>query len=234
MALPIRARIYIGVVSLVAAGSVAATYLQISPLWGSNFVNALLIFSVLSFLTEIYEVELVYKRAISTGIAICLAVVILGGAPLAVSVTLLGTLSAEVLLRWGKLTEGLGNYILRISFNTGQLILSTIAASIAFSSLGGQPLLIMLEEAKQSLVFYDQIIPAIGAFVAFALVNNALVSGIITITQRTSLLYHLKFNLRYLIVQILSLGVLGVLMAVVYAQSAWNLILVSTSPCATT
>jgi len=48
----------------------------------------------------------------------------------------------------------------------------------------------------------------------------------IRITAKTSFLYHLKFNIKHLLVQILSLGVLGILMAVTYAQSPWNLLLV--------
>jgi putative nucleotidyltransferase with HDIG domain len=78
----------------------------------------------------------------------------------------------------------------------------------------------------EHLVFYSKIIPAIGAFTIHALINNLLVSGVITLTQRTSLTYHLRFDVKYLLVQFLSLGVLGVLMAIVYAQSSWNLLLV--------
>ena len=48
----------------------------------------------------------------------------------------------------------------------------------------------------------------------------------ITLAAKTSFLYHLKFNVKHLMVQILSLGVLGILMAVTYAQSPWNLLLV--------
>ncbi len=59
-----------------------------------------------------------------------------------------------------------------------------------------------------------------------SLLNNFFVSGIITLTQGISFFYHLRFNLKHLLVQILSLGVLGILMAVVYAQSPWNLLLV--------
>ena len=73
---------------------------------------------------------------------------------------------------------------------------------------------------------YVQLPAALAAFVTRALVNNALVSGIISLTQGTSFFYHLKFNVRYLLAEILSLGVLGVLMAFLYAWSPWNLALI--------
>lgn len=226
MRLPLRAKIYIGLVSVPALFIIAHFSSQLPQLWDIGFLQAFIVFTVLVFLTEVYEVELTYKRMISTGIAVCLATLILGGAPLAIAVTLMGTLTAEIVLRWGRLSEGLMSFFWRISFNTGQFILSIFTASLAFNWLNGEPLLLLSESARINPPFYDQIIPALGAFVTFALVNNALVSGIITLTQRTSFTYHLRFNLRYLLVQILSLGVLGVLMAVVYAQSPWNLLLV--------
>jgi len=75
-------------------------------------------------------------------------------------------------------------------------------------------------------LFFSSLIPATGAFIVISLLNTAFVSGIITLTEGTSFLYHIRFNLKHLLVQILSLGVLGILMAVIYAQSPWNLLLV--------
>jgi len=225
MGLPVKVKLYIVLISLLAALIIAHFAFQLFQLWDLNLLQAFIIFGVLVFLTEIYEVELTYKRMTSTAIAVCLATLLLGGALLAITVTLIGTLMAEIILRWGRLAEGLMNFIWRVSFNTGQLILSIFAASLVFSWLGGRPL-IVTGLAGTDLAFYNQIIPALGAFVAFALVNNFLVAGVITLTQRTSLIYHLMFDIKHLMVQLLSLGVLGVLMAVVYAQSPWNLLLV--------
>jgi len=225
MRVPLRAKIYIGLVSLPTFFIVAHFSSQLPRLWDIGFSEAFIVFSVLVFLTEVYEVELTHKRMISTGIAVCLAALMLGGAPLAIAITLIGTLAAEIILRWARLSEGLMSFFWRISFNTAQLVLSIFVASWVFKQLGGQPLL-TTESMQINPAFYDQIIPALGAFVAFALINKSLVAGVITLTEKTSLTYHLIFDVKHLLVQILSLGVLGVLMALVYAQSPWNLLLV--------
>ncbi len=227
MRLPLSAKLYIIAIVLVAffvIAQFASHFLQ--QLRDSEFANVALIFTALALLTQIYEIELVYRRMISIAVAIWVATILLGGPLLALAVALVSTLIAETILRWGKLSEGFMAFVWPTSFNIGQLTLSAFIASLVFDLLGGRPLMTLTNAAQSGLAFYNQLIPAVGAFAAFALTNNAFVSGIITMTQKTSFFYHLRFNVQHLLLQILSLGVLGILLAVVYAQSPWNLLLV--------
>jgi putative nucleotidyltransferase with HDIG domain len=226
MKLGLSAKLYIGIVALLSFWVLMAYAPQILQFWSSDFLKALVIFSALAFFTQLYEVEVVYKRMISIGFSVFLATVLVGGAQLAIAVALISTLTAEIILRWNRLAEGVMNFFWRVSFNTGQVILATFIASQLFELLGGNPFLTLDSVDADQQIFYNQLIPAVGAFVASELVNNALVAGVISLTQQTSFTYHMQFNLKYLPVQVLSLGILGILMAVVYAQSPWNLFLV--------
>jgi len=227
MKLGLGAKIYIWLITIAAflvVVYVAPDVLQ--KLENQAFVSALAIFTILAIVSEIYEVELMYGRNTSTAISICLAAILLGGPFLAIPITLIGTLIAEIILRWERTTTGFMSFIYRVSFNTGQFVVSAFIGSLAFNLLGGQQLISFDILTQYELNLSEYIIPAIGAFVAYATTNTLFVSGILTLFEKTALTYHLRFNLRYLLVQILSLGILGILMAVVYAQSPWNLFLV--------
>ncbi len=94
---------------------------------------------------------------------------------------------------------------------------------------GGRPLLGTPDGgAGSGILGYQSAIeylPAVVAYLAATVANTSLVAGIITLTQGVRFFYQLQFNLKHLHIQLLSLGVLGILIAVVYAQNPWNLIL---------
>lgn len=227
MGLGVKASGYILGISLLAIITVSQGLQQYPLPWHDEvFLLAILLFATLTFLTEVYEVELTYKRTISTGIAVGVAAILLGGMPFALVITAIGVLAAEIFLRWGRIKQGLWSFALRVSFNTSQLLVATYAAAWVYHTLGGQPLLQSNIDFNNPAQLHAQILPALGAFATRALVNNALVSGIITLTQGTSFFYHLRFNLHHLLAEILSLGVLGVLMAFLYAWAPWNLALI--------
>ncbi len=219
---------YILGVLLLAAVAVSQGLKQHPLPWHEeSLLIAVFLFSILTFLTEIYEVELTYKRTISTGIAVGIAAILLGGLPFALIIIAIGALAAEIFLRWERIKQGFLGFVFRVGFNTSQLLIAVYAAAWVYHALGGQPLLFLPSEAlRDASVLYLQLPAALAAFVTLSLVNNALVSGIISLTQGTSFFYHLKFNVRYLLAEILSLGVLGVLMAFLYAWSPWNLALI--------
>lgn len=175
------------------------------------------IFSFISFFAQVYEVELTYRRYISTTGAVFVAAIMLGGAPWAIPVVLAATLVAEIILRWDRLSLGVSTFINYVVFNLSQLIIAVTAASSVFTLIGGHV------PPYRALVDF---IPPSLAFLTYVFVNTSLVSGIIHLTEGVSFTYSLKFNLRHLHVQLLSLGVLSILMAVVYAMSPWYLFLV--------
>ncbi len=182
-----------------------------------HFVSTLAFLSVIAFICEIYEIEITYKRRTSASITIYLAAIFLGGPTLALLTALFGTLSAEIILRWEALSKSVSSFFYHVAFNVSQIVIAVAVASAVFNATGGHP--------PPFETLYD-FIPPILAFVAYILVNTSLVSVIIHITERVSFSYHLKFTLRHLHVQFLSLGVLSILLAIVYHLRPWYILLV--------
>jgi putative nucleotidyltransferase with HDIG domain len=191
-----------------------------------HFWLPLIIFSVIAFFTQIYEVTLVFNRAISTSVAIFIATLLLGGAPLAVGVLTLSGLVAEIVLRSGLFRANFGRFVIATSFNTAQMTVATFAAALIFAWLGQTGILprsgYELTDTESILL----ILAGMVAFFAFSLANNTLVSGMISLVANTSFTYHIRFNVRHLLVQILTLGVLGVLLAEVYSAAPGGILLV--------
>lgn len=183
-----------------------------------KFLSTLLFLAIIAFFAEIYEIELTYKRRTSTGIAIYCAAIFLEGIPLGIGLVLLSTLAAELILRWEDYrTEGLSAFVNYVAFNVSQLVVTVTLAGTIFELTGGHP------PPYQTVVDF---IPPVLAFLTYVFVNTSLVSGIIHLAEGVSFTYHLKFNLRHLHIQLLSLGVLSILLAVVYAIEPWYILLV--------
>ncbi|MGQ9601104.1 MAG: HD-GYP domain-containing protein, partial [Candidatus Bipolaricaulia bacterium] len=182
-----------------------------------QFLSTLLILAIIAFFAEIYEIELTYKRRTSTAIVIFTAAIFLGGIPLGLATVLLATLAAELILRWDTLSKGFSAFSGYVAFNVSQLVVTVTVAGTIFELTGGHP------PPYQTIVDF---IPPVLAFLTYIFVNTSLVSGIIHLAERVSFTYHLKFNLQHLHIQLLSLGVLSILLAVVYAIEPWYILLV--------
>lgn len=180
-----------------------------------KFSLALILLAVASFISEIYELEVLPKWMLSTATAIKLSAIFIGGAPLATGVVLLSTLPAELFLRWDKVKEGLFSFFARVFFNTGQLLLSVAAAAFVFTLLGGNP----------PPFHSDDYLALIAAFFVYEVVNTSLVAGIIALVGEQRFDSILRFGLRNLHLQFLTMGMLAILMAILYATSPWNLFL---------
>ncbi|MCD6141367.1 HD domain-containing protein [Candidatus Bipolaricaulota bacterium] len=215
MSLKLSAKIYLWAVFILAA-ICTVIYLPRIEL-SRHFISTLLFLAVIAFFSEVYEIEITYKRSISASIAIYLAAVYLGGASLAIPAVLLGTLIAEIILRWEFIKKGVSSFLYRVGFNVSQTLLSATIAAVVFEVSGGHapPYATPVEFG-----------PPVAAFFTYILVNTALVSGIIHLTEKVSFLYHLKFNLQHLSIQFLSLGVLSILLAIVYQIQPWYILLV--------
>ncbi len=213
--LPRRARLYWGLV--VGAGLACLALLVPRAPFTKEFVEIWLILAALDFFSEIYEVELVFRRSTSTAMAICAVAVYIGGAPLGILTVVLGSLAAEVVLRWEKLKRGPRQFLTYVGFNVAQLVISVAVAGLVFRALGGTP---------PPYTSWTQFIPLLATFLAYVVVNTSLVAMIIHLTERVQLAYLLRFDLRHLHVQMLTLGVLAILMAIVYPLSPWYVLLV--------
>lgn len=174
---------------------------------------------VFSFFAEIYEIDILPEHASSVSAAIYLGAIFIGGPSLALTVSLPAIFLSEVLMRGLDLKEGVpvSLSIQRIAFNTGQILVSVTAAALIFELLGGHspPFKIISDYA-----------PPFVTFLVYIMLNVSLVSGIVALAEAESFFYQLRFSLRNLHVQVLSLGVLSILIAVTYQSSPWNLLLI--------
>jgi HD-GYP domain-containing protein (c-di-GMP phosphodiesterase class II) len=179
----------------------------------------ILVFAFLGFVTEVYEVEILPKFYASVSTAIYLGSMYIGGIELALPIVIIALISSESLMRWASLPPGESYFdpVKKVTFNTAQNVLAIAVSYHIFQLVGGKTV------PFTGLFFY---LPPFVAFVAYVLVNASLVSAIISLLGGESFYYRLKFFLRNLHIQILSLGVLSILIAVVYSSSPWNVALV--------
>ena len=214
-ALPRKARVYWGLV--VAAGLVCCVFYLSQIKLTSEFALTWILLVVVDFLAEIYEVELIPERRTSVAVAVGAAAVFIGGAPLGIATLCVGSLAAEILLRRNKLAQGPGKFFTYVGFNLGQLVISVTAAGLVFEAMGGAP---------PPYASGTDFIPLVVAFLTYVIVNTSLVAMIIHLTEGVRFTYLLRFDLRHLHVQFLTLGVLAILMAIVYPLSPWYVLLV--------
>ena len=205
--------------AFVALVGVLGAFLVVSVFLGSDLSHLVVSFAILfaaSFFSQIYELEILPKWGLSTQIAISVASIYIGGLYLGVWVTFLSTLVAEIILRWDKLKINFWEFFYPIVFNLGQIVLSVAAAALIFQFTNGHA------PPYHSLHGY---VPVVLAFFAYVIVNNSLVSGIIALTTEHKFSYILRFSLKNLHLQFLTMGVIAILIAILYSTSQWNLIL---------
>jgi hypothetical protein len=214
--LPTKARIYIIFVGLLALASMAF-YMRDLAFLSTGQVFAFILFLVLGFLSEIYAVWIpAYGFEVSSSIAIYMASLFILGPPLAVLMVFLTTLVPEVMMRWEHVKSDPRRFAYVLSFNVSQLVVTVAVTGLIFSKLGGAPL------ALASGRDYWQ---AMLAFLCYAAINVALVTGVVSFAERSRFLYRFRAYVRDFSVQYLVLGVLALLLAVLYSLSVWHMFL---------
>lgn len=212
--LPLKAKLYWGLT--VGAGLTCLALFVPQASFSQDFLVAWVLLAGLGLITEVYEVEIIPQRGLSTAIALGTAAVYIGGTPLGILTVLVGSLTSEIVLRWEKLAQGVGQFLSYVGFNIGQLVISVTAAGLVFQATGG---------TVPPYETWTAFVPLVVAFLTCILVNTALVAGIIHLTGGMHFTYHLRFTLRHLHIQILTLGVLAVLIALVHVLSPWYVVL---------
>jgi putative nucleotidyltransferase with HDIG domain len=214
MRLPTGARVYIVavVVAALACILVFVPQAKLTP----QFILVWLLLASIDFLCELFEVEVIAKRSTSAAMAVCTAAVYIGGAPLGILTVLLATLPAELLLCWKVLSKNKSLFAAYIGFNVGQLVISVTTAALVLKALGGTP-------PPYTTIWH--FVPLSFAFITYTIVNKSAVALIVYLTEKISFVYQLKFYLRHLLTQLLSIGILGILIAVLYPLSPWYILL---------
>jgi len=193
---------------------------------GANFLSenllTVIILVLLSFLAEIYEIEILPQQEISVSSALYLSAIFIGGVKLGISVALPAIFASELVVRSMVLNlKKKKSYLIlinRVSFNTAQVLISLTAAALVYNLIGGQ---------RPPFVYLFDYIPPVVAFLVYVFFNLSLVSGVISLSQGKSFPYQLKYNLKKLRTQVFSIWAVSVLIAVVYESAIWNIILIA-------
>ena len=189
-------------------------------LWGlelsRSFLLAWALLALLDVVCELYEVEIIHGHRTSAAIAVGVAAVLIGGVKLALAVVLLSSLLAELYLRRAFWRKDPLRYIAVVGFNVSQLLVSVAISGFILQGLGGKPppYETIVDFLRAGLVF--------GVFITS---NAAIVSGVVHFSRGVNYWAHLKEILQARYVQILSLGILAILIALIYALSPWYMIL---------
>ncbi|MBC7109333.1 MAG: hypothetical protein H5T41_11245, partial [Methanomassiliicoccales archaeon] len=209
-------RVWFYVASVVIVG----ISLAIWQLWeielSLSFILSWLILAILDLFCELYEVQLMARHMTSAAIAVGMSAVFIGGPKLGLLVVLTGSTFAEVLLRRRFLKISPAIYVAVVLFNVTQLATAVILAGLLFQVLGGESTL------RTALDF----VRAAGVFFVFLTINHAIVAGAVHFSRGVSYWRHLRTILRVQYVQLISLGILAILIAIVYSISPWYSFLV--------
>jgi hypothetical protein len=178
---------------------------------------AFALFLVLGFLSEIYAVWIpAYGSEVSSSMAIYMASLFILGPSLTVAMVFVTTLGSEILMRWEHIKTDPRRFAYVLTFNISQLVVTVSLTGLLFFKTGhsGFPLTVGVDFLR-----------AILAFLCYAVANLALVTGVISMTERQGFLYRFWSYVRDFSIQYLVLGVLALLLAVLYTESVWHMLL---------
>jgi putative nucleotidyltransferase with HDIG domain len=208
-----QAKLYVWSVVLLGLVPIGLYLPQLSP----AHISLVLIAIILTFLADIFEVEIAPKRLVSISEIVYCSVLFIAGPSAMIASVLGGTLPAEIVLRWYRFRQDPSYFFSRVAFNTSQMLLSSWVAILIFQLFGGHP------PPYNSLA---ELAPLALAYAGYVATNTTLVSGILHLTQRIKFSKLMTFHIRNLPFQVMAIGIIAILVAVVYAQAPWQTLLV--------
>jgi putative nucleotidyltransferase with HDIG domain len=208
-----RAKFYVWSIVLLSLAPLGLYLPQLSL----AHISLVFIAAVLAFLADIFEVELMPKRTITISEIIYCAVLFIAGPSAMIASVLGGTLPAEIVLRWHRFRQDPSYFFSRVAFNTSQILLSCWVAILILQVLGNH------SPPYNSIL---EVVPLALSYAGFTTTNSILVSEILHLTQRIQFSKLVTFNIRNLPFQVMAIGIIAILVAVVYAQAPWQTLLV--------
>jgi putative nucleotidyltransferase with HDIG domain len=208
-----RAKFYVWSIVLLSLAPLGLYLPQLSL----AHISLVFIAAVLAFLADIFEVELMPKRTITISEIIYCAVLFIAGPSAMIASVLGGTLPAEIVLRWHRFRQDPSYFFSRVAFNTSQILLSCWVAILILQVLGNH------SPPYNSIL---EVVPLALSYAGFTITNSILVSEILHLTQRIQFSKLVTFNIRNLPFQVMAIGIIAILVAVVYAQAPWQTLLV--------
>ena len=213
MNLPWRAKVF--VFSLITLSLVSLIYAGFALSAPTTSQLALFsIFILLAVLSGIYATRIpLYRWEISSSITIYLASIFILGLPFTVLLVFIASLSSELFLRRARFKKGWSNFIIPVSFNISQLVITVTVTGLIFR-LSGDPAF-LVHEASHYLW-------AILASFSYLLLNLSLVAGIVSMTERKGFLYSVWKGLWEFSIQYLAMCTLALLFTVLFSLSIWH------------
>lgn len=197
--MPLRLKIYIGVI--VASAIVLFIYLIPFLPSLSNIWLILIFFLAISAFAEFFPVELPTGGGISIGFPIDFLVILVYGPALAMLITALGALIAEII-------EGKKSWY-KVIFNTTEYALSAGIAGLVYQYTGG---MIGFQN------FFKFAFPAALCALTYCLVNSILVTIVISFSQDSKISTVWRINIKEMIPSYVAEAPMGFLMAIVYVD----------------
>jgi putative nucleotidyltransferase with HDIG domain len=197
--LPLKLKIYIGVI----AASAIALFVYLIPSLPSlsNMWLILIFFLAISTFAEFIPVDLPTGGGISIGFPIDFVLILVYGPALAMLITALGALIAEII-------EGKKSWY-KVIFNTAEYALSAGVAGLVYQYTGG---IIGFQN------FFKFVFPATLCALTYCLVNSILVTIVISFAQDSKISTVWRVNIKEMIPSYLAEVPMGFLMAIVYVD----------------
>jgi putative nucleotidyltransferase with HDIG domain len=197
--LPLKLKIYIGVIT--ASAIALFVYLIPSLPSLSNMWLILIFFLAISTFAELIPVDLPTGGGISIGFPIDFVLILVYGPALAMLITALGALIAEII------EEKKSWY--KVIFNTAEYALTAGVAGLVYQYTGG---IIGFQN------FFKFVFPATLCALTYCLVNSILVTIVISFAQDSKISTVWRVNIKEMIPSYLAEVPMGFLMAIVYVD----------------
>ena len=195
----LKLKVYIGVIT----ASAIALFIYLAPSLPSfsKIWLAVIFFLTISILAEFIPVYLPRGGAISIGFPIDFVLILVYGPALAMLITALGALIAEII-------EGKISWY-KILFNASQFALSVGIAGITYQQAGG------VVGAQNIFKF---ILPAVICAITYCIFNIALFTIVVSFAQNTRITTIWRINIKETIPSYLAEAPMGFLMAIIYVE----------------
>jgi len=195
----LKLKIYIGVIT----ASAIALFIYLIPSLPSlsNMWLAFIFFLIISAFAEFIPVDLPTGGGISIGFPVDFVLILIYGPALAMLITALGVLIAEIIEKkksWYK-----------VIFNAAEYVLSAGVAGLVYQYTGG---IIGFQN------FFKFILPAALCALTYCLINSILVTIVISFAQDSKISTVWRVNIKEMIPSYLAEAPIGFLMAIVYVE----------------
>jgi putative nucleotidyltransferase with HDIG domain len=194
------------VITIITLGIAYFAYtISVAPIYD---IESILIFTILSIISESLLIYTPGESAISVGFAIGLSAVLVLGVPEAAWIASLGIMLRTIKLN-GKRFHIFNYPVYKTLFNGANILLSAGIAGLIYNLLGGVPGIID---------FNHLLLPLMACIIAYVLINETIMSCLMAAVTGESFISSWFSNLLFAARDCIFVAPLGVLMAIAYLK----------------